>query len=315
MKRTVTEILRRGFDSMLANWPLLMIRIAESVVFVFIAIAAVIAVVIPLVVSLGLSGAPGAANPADAAQMFLAALASHWLIFVYILVLVMLVVIVLLGIHSFVVGGCARVYVDAERKAQRLPTPSREDMNAFTVEAWLRGGRESWWPVFWIYNIAWTFASLIILVPFVVVLAVILLVRENAAAMAITGCLGAIVAILFIIPVAVVTGIWTQKAIVDCAARDLGAADALRASWTEFRSDLGRHVAVAAVMIIVTFAASMVFSGFSALGSLGDRVPATYSIMMIPVQFSASIVNSIFSTAVGAWFLACFSVLAVESRR
>lgn len=299
---------------MLANWPLLAIRIAESIVFLIVAIAAVIAVVVPLVVSLGLSGATSAANPTAAAEMFLNALASHWLILVYILAVITLFVIVLLAVHSFVVAGCARVYVDAEKRARLLPKPSRDDLNAFTVEKWLQGGREAWWTVFWIYNIAWTFASLLILVPFVVVLAVILVVRENAAAMAITGCLGAILAVLFIVPIAIVTGIWTQKAIADCAAGDVGAAGALRASWAEFRNDLGRHLAVAAVMIVVTFAASMVFSSFSALGSLGEHAPATYSIMMIPVQFSASIANSIFSAAVGAWFLACFAALAVESR-
>ena len=39
MRRSATEVLRRGFDSTLANWPLILIRIAEGIVFVGIVIA------------------------------------------------------------------------------------------------------------------------------------------------------------------------------------------------------------------------------------------------------------------------------------
>src|SRR3989442_3794108 len=55
LKRSATEVLRRGFDSTLANWPLILIRIAEGIVFVGIVIAAVVAAVVSIAVAAGLS--------------------------------------------------------------------------------------------------------------------------------------------------------------------------------------------------------------------------------------------------------------------
>jgi len=77
----------------------------------------------------------------------------------------------------------------------------------------------------------------------------------------------------------------------------------------EFRADVGRHVAVTAVMLIVSFGVALVVGSMSAMVSLGHHPGG---LMMIPMQFSSSILNSIFSAAVGAWFLACFAALAVE---
>jgi hypothetical protein len=56
LKRSVTEILRRGFESMLGNWQLMVIRVGESVLVVVLCFAAVIATIGPLLVSFGLRG-------------------------------------------------------------------------------------------------------------------------------------------------------------------------------------------------------------------------------------------------------------------
>src|SRR6185436_11893984 len=55
LRRSVTDLIRRGFDSMLANWPLVLIRIGEVVVLTAIAIAAIVATLVPIFVSAGLS--------------------------------------------------------------------------------------------------------------------------------------------------------------------------------------------------------------------------------------------------------------------
>src|SRR5439155_13537227 len=138
------------------------------------------------------------------------------------------------------------------------------------------------------------------------------LLHENAAAAAITGCVGLVFSILFMIPVAIVMNIWVEKAIVDCVARNSGADTSLRNAWSEMISDAGRHIAVAAVMFGVTMAASTVFSTFSTMG--GFSSDSRLNIMLMPVQFSASIANGIVSAAVRAWFLASFAALATESR-
>ncbi|HEX9161029.1 MAG TPA: hypothetical protein VF980_04910 [Thermoanaerobaculia bacterium] len=313
MKRNASDVLRRGFDSMLANWPLLAIRIAESIVLVGIAFASVVAIVVPLVISLGFGRGIHASDATDAAQIVLDALASHWLIIVYVIAVVFLMLVVFVAIHSFVIAGCARIFVDAERNTAAMPAPSREDFRAFTGDRWLQGGRDGWLTVFWIYNAAWSVAAIIILVPFLILLAVMFMLRESGPAAAVAGCAGSIIAFMFIVPVAIVTGIWTQRAIVDCLARGADVGGALRGAWAEFRSDLGRHLGIAMVMLVVTFAAAGLFGGLSMMAGIG-RPPANMSLMFLPLQFSASIANSVFSAGISAWFLACFASLAMEPR-
>ena len=54
MSRGATDVLRRGFELTLANWPLLLIRVAEQVIGMIIMIGALVAAVIPIAVSAGL---------------------------------------------------------------------------------------------------------------------------------------------------------------------------------------------------------------------------------------------------------------------
>ncbi len=309
MKRSVGEILRLGFESMVANWPLLIIRIVESVVLVVMAIVAVVAVIVPIAVSFGAGGSLPTGDPSDVMNLILTTIATHAVMILSILVMLLVVITVLLAVHSFVTAGSASVYVASIRQAAAIPVPSREQMNAFTTDRWFEGAKASWWTLFWIYNIAWSAGLLIMIVPFAVLTGAVIVVRENGAAAAIVGCAGAFLVFLLILPIAVVTGIWTQKAIVDCVARRTGAMDSLRVAWREFRADIGRHVAVAAVMLVVSLGVAMVVGSMSAMMSFGHQ---PNGLMMIPMQFSSSILNSIFSAAVGAWFLACFAALAVE---
>jgi hypothetical protein len=308
LKRSVGEILRLGFESMLANWPLLIIRIVESVVLVVMVIVAVVAVIVPIAVSFGAGNSLPTGEPTDV-NVILTTIASHAVMILYVLVMLLVVITVLLAVHSFVTAGSASVYIASLRQTAAIPVASRDQMNAFTTERWFEGAKAAWWAVFWIYNIAWSVGFVIMIVPFAFLAGAIIVLRENATAAAITGCVGVFFVVLLILPVAVVTGIWTQKAIVDCVARHSGAMDSLRAAWREFRADFGRHLAVAAVMLIVSFGVAMVVGSMSAMMSFGQHPSG---LMMIPMQFSSSILNSIFNAAVGAWFLACFAALAVE---
>ncbi|HEX7421977.1 MAG TPA: hypothetical protein VF505_18985 [Thermoanaerobaculia bacterium] len=309
MRRSVGEILRLGFESMLANWPLLIIRIVESVVLVVLIIVAIVAVIVPVAVSFGASNSWPAGDPGDAMNMILTIIATHAVMILYILVMILVVLTVFLMIHSFVTAGSASVYVASLRQTAAMPHATRDQMDAFTTDRWFEGAKATWWAVFWIYNIAWSVGFLIMFVPFAFLAGAVIVVRENAAAAAITGCVGAFFIVLLLLPIAIVTGIWTQKAIVDCVARRTGAMDSLRAAWAEFRADLGRHLAVAAVMVLVSFGAAMVVGSMSAMMSFGQH---PNGLMLIPMQFSSSILNSVVSAAVSAWFLACFAALAVE---
>jgi hypothetical protein len=303
LKRNPFDVIRRGFDNAVANWPVILLRIGEGMVMIAIVIGAVFAAVIPVIVAARLSHFD--ASSIDSASQFLAELIlEHWLLLVYLFVLAFVILGVLIAVHSFVEAGSARVYVDGERAP---------GFRAFAFERWWAGGRRGWWPVFWIYNFAWSVGGLVILVPPVITLAGMFLVSENGARIAI-GCAGLAFTVLLLIPTAIVIGIWTQKAITICVARTVGAAEALRAARREIRLDFGRHLAVALIMIGISFVAASVGSGFNIPLSLGDhhRGFDLVPIFFAPMQIMLSVVQSALSAAAGAWFLASFVALTEE---
>lgn len=310
MKRSVTEVIRRGFENTVANWPLLVIRVAEGIVMFAIIMIAIVAAVVPVAVSLGLN-AIRVDDPGDAAEALLDIIAGQWMVIVYVAALVTIVLIVLVAIHSFVEAGSAAVYVDAERATAPLPVATRAQFKVFTGERWWSGARRDWWPVFWIYNIAWSVAGLVVLLPFVAMLALMLVFRENPAALIGVTCLGLTAGLLLFLFVAVITNIWCQKAIVVCVARLHRAPGALGEAWREFRADAGRHIGVAVILFVLMMVGSGVFASVSFVGGLNDS--PGFAMAMLPLQFAGSIANSIFSSLIAAWFLACFASLTVSS--
>ena len=306
--RNTTDTLRRGFDSTLANWPLIAIRISESILFLGIVIACVIAAIIPLAVSAGMSkfDLPAIDNPDEVPNAIAGFLINHWILILYALAIFMLLLILLIAVHSFVEAGNAQVLVDAER------TPG---FQAFNMERWLRGGRGGWWGVFWIYNAAWTVAGIILLVPLLLTIVVMLLVSATGPKIAL-GCFGLAITFLIGIPLAVMTAIWTQKAIAVCIARGLAGRAALGQAWVAIRADFGRHFAVAFLLMAITFGGSMVISMVTApmsimSGAAGHGAPLV-SLMFAPMRIVSSLLQSIFSAAVGLWFLASFIGMTEE---
>jgi hypothetical protein len=311
MKASATEVIRRGFENTIANWPLLLIRIGEGVLMMILAIGAIIAIIVPIALSLGLNTMT-IENPADLFETVMAILVDQWMVIVYVIAVVTLMITIFVAIHSFVEAGSARVYIDGERIAGPGAFGPRERFKVFSVEKWLEGGKRDWWSVFWIYNFAWAIASLIILAPFLAAAALIFVVRDEPAAMAGIGCLAVAFLMFFTLAVIVVTNIWCQKAIVVCAARTHRAVGALGEAWREFRMDTGRHIGVALILFLLTIVGTGVFASISAISGISDS--PSFALAMMPMQMIGSFANTVFSTIMGAWFLACFSALSVDPR-
>jgi hypothetical protein len=311
LKRTATEILRRGFENVVANWPLLLIRIVEGVVMLGVVIVSVIAIVIPFVVKLGL-GKFDVHDADEAYPMLLALLSDNWMLLLYALGAATLMLGVLVAVHSFVEAGSARIYLDGENAAGPAAA-SRAQLRAFRVDRWLEGARRGWWTVFWIYNATWGIAGLIMIAPLVVLLPVVLLLRGSNAAAITVGCLGgAITALIFIVTI-FVTNVWTMKSIVVALHRDEGTAPAIRDARRDLRTDFGRHFAVAFVILMITFGGSCLFALMSS-GIHFRHDSAPLALLFAPMQIASSLANTVFSTAMGAWFLASFAALAAERR-
>ncbi len=312
--RNVTDVLRRGLDSAMANWPVLLLRLAETVLVGMLVIATVLVVVVPMAISIGLSaaGLQDTIRSSDTPGQLLASLfAAHWLILVYILVAISLALLVAVGVHSFVMAGSARIFVEAERAAGAVAGP-RQSFAVFSFDRWVAGGSEVWWPVFWIYNIAYGVAGIVILLPLLPIAILIALFQQAAAAIALS-CLGLLIVAFVSIVVLIVTNIVCQKAIIIAAQRRIDGTTALREAWRAMRADFGRHFAVAFIMMVLLFGGT----GVLAMVSIGFAAPAMShslaGLMFMPMRLLTSFASSIFSAMIGNWFIASFAALSPEA--
>lgn len=310
MKRTITEVLRRGFDSTLANWPVIALRIAESFVFAAIIIASIIAAIVPAVVAAGLSK-DDIVNSNDPGSAVITWMIDHVVLFAWIFVLGFLVLGVLMAIHSFVEGGSTQIYVDGERKAARRNGSVRDDFRAFSIDRWLAGGASSWWRIFWLYNLAWSVGLIFVLIPLLLTIIGVFAISDNTGKIVI-ACSGLALAVLILIPVGIVTSIWCTKAITICVARALSARESLRLGWNEVRADLGRHLAVAIILFVISMALSSVASGFSMPMTFTEHKIPTAALMFAPIRIVVGIVQGAVGAAIGSCLLACFVSMTEE---
>jgi hypothetical protein len=305
LKRTISEVLRRGFDSTVANWPVIALRIGESLVFAAIIIASVLAAIVPAIVAAGLSK-DDIINSSDPASAVVTWLIGHLMLFVWMFALAFVVLGVLIAIHAFVEGGSAQIYVDAERASK-----SRNDLHAFSIDRWISGGAASWWRIFWLYNFAWSIGLIFVLVPLVITIAAMLVVSDAPIRIGI-GCVGVALAVLVLIPVSIVTSIWCTKAIAICVARAVSARESLRLGWREVRADLGRHLAIAVILFVVSMAINSVFSAFTIPMNITSHQLPSMALMFAPVRILAGVVQGVVGAAVGSCLLACFVSMTEE---
>lgn len=291
MKRNAADVIRRGFEITVSNWPLLLFRIAEHIVIGLMAIAAILAIIVPIAVSAGLGrfdfSNVDADNANGIANIIAAALVEHWMLFVFILLVVTVVLIVFVAIHSFVQAGCTEVYADGQ----------------FTMDRFLAGGRRGWSPVFWIYNIAWLYAGVVLLVPIVPIPFILYLTGGSTGAM-VAGCLLLVIWAFFAVLVCLATALWTMKGIVISIMRHLPAREALAVARREIRADPGSHLVIAFIMMVIWIGGASVIGMFSGVMSIGHATPL--AIITAPTHVFLSLLNAIFSAGVESWFLATF---------
>jgi hypothetical protein len=314
VRRGVFDILRRGFDNTIANWPLSLIRFIEAFVFIALAIAGVIVILAPILVSIGIH-LTDLDTPEDL-ENAMALLLTKWAMLIWIFLGVSVLLLVFLLIHSFVVAGSARVAVDADRVAGPELTGPRSRYAVFSVERWLAGGRAGWWPVFWIYNIAWGLASLVLLIPMIPTFLIVLLFHEQEAVIVLAGCFGLLAAVMLMIVAGFVAGMWSNRAIVAWAAHHTGTMESMRIGWQALKGDLGRHLLVALAVVVVGMAGSMFFASFSMFAGFGEAVGRNndmFMFMTLPMRLVGSLLNSAFSAILGSWYLASYAALATDA--
>lgn len=314
MKRGIFDLLRRGVDNTVANWPLIAVRLGETILFGILAVITALAVILPIAVSAGIRLA-NIRTPADMTEAFLL-LMQQWVLLLWVFVAVAGLLLVIVLIHSFVVAGCARVLVDGERIAGEPLEGPRSRYRVFSIQRWAAGAADGWWTLFWIYNIAWGLAGLIMIVPLIPTMALMFLFAEQPPAMIGIGCIGIASTLLLMLVVGFVTGMWTNRAIADWAVHRAGISDALADGWRAIRTDLGRHLLVAVAVLVVAIAGSMFFSSFSFFAAFGESLADSvmFNLVTFPIRMLGWILSSIFSAAVANWYIASYASVALERR-
>jgi hypothetical protein len=316
VKRNITDVLRRGLDTTVANWPVIVLRIAESLVFAAIAIAGVLAAIVPAIVAAGLS-ADDIRNSADPGGAVIEWLVGHVMLFVWIFALAFIVLGIMIAIHSFVEGGSAWIYVEGERAAAKRPDAVRDSLRVFTFDRWLAGGAASWWQIFWVYNLAWSVTLMLVLVPLIITIIIMLAISDTVGRV-VVGCSGVALAVLILIPTGIVTSIWCKKAITICVARAVSARDALRQGWREFRSDLGRHLAVAVIVFVISMALNSLVSAFTVPMNISQNITQhqhgfpPMALIFAPVRVIVGVIQGMIGAAISSFFLACFVSMTEE---
>lgn len=301
----------------MANWPLIAIRLAETILFFAIAFAAVLVILVPILISLGVDLGNIDVESAENFEEFLGAFAGKWLMLVWIFLAVLAVVVLFVAIHSLVEAGSARVYTDGERIAGPSDVGAATRFKVFSMDRWLAGAKDGWWTVFWIYNLAWGLAGMILLIPIVPTAVVTFMFRERNPGVVIgVGCLGLAISLLLMLLVTVFTTMWVNRAITEWAVHRTGASASLGAARRALGGDLGRHILIAIAVFVIGIAGSMFFSSFSVFASIGDIVGRNTSntfMVTLPLRIIGTILSSAFSAAMSAWFLASYSSLTVET--
>jgi hypothetical protein len=292
--RSPVDLTIRSFKTAAANWQLVVIRMAESVVFVFLMIMALLATIIPVAIKAGL-GKLKIADADNAIQALSQFLVEQLPLILWTFGVLILVTGVIMIVHSLIVAGSARVYLDAER----APNDAFE---VFRGDSFWAAARRGFWRVFWIYNLAWALALLLILLPVMVALGVILIMQGTTASVIIAVVIfGGCVALS--IPIGIITSIWVGRAIIDGERSQLPAREALRVARSSIRADLGNHVVVLLLVLVVSIFAILFISGCTnAFTMSGDA--------FWPMQWLGSLAQTIAGSLAGAWMLAAFAALA-----
>lgn len=300
--------IQRGFDNAVANWPLLLIRIAENVALLVLIVLGILAVVVPI----GLTGAFFEELVAENPEEVLEAVLGKALLPALFAVLVFSVILVVgLAIHSFVQAGVIGVYAEGERQAAHGANLHRNRFKVFTPEKWVSCARRDWWPYFIIYNVIWGVWGLILLVPLLVIVPAMWLTRDEPEMMLPLACGGLALVVLLMVVTGFLAHLWCTVAIV-LRTSGRSTAAAMGEGWRLTLRRAAPLIVIAIIAIVVSFAAaSGVSVGAFGLGIISS-IPG-FGLVTLPMQVAISFLQSAVSIVVYGWFLAAVVSVVISS--
>jgi len=305
-------IIRRGIASTLANWPLLFVQFAELVILVIVMLGGLVAAIAAVGLSVDWDairdiGSPGS-NPGAIAEA-----AAQWLVAnSTAAAMIGIVVFVLFGIvcliHSYFQAGVTGVFVEHERRGETWSW--REGWQRFQLQRVIDNALARGWRVFWVYNIVWSVAGLFLLVPLIVILAIVLIIGENGAAL-VVACCGMLFVLLFGIVLAIITGVWAQVAITICVGTPRGAVESSSAAGDLIRARLGAVVVVMLIFVAASIGVSTVSSTMGLAFDSAGLMPGG-DLLVLPLRIAFTFVSSLASSVLGLCLAACFAIIVHE---
>ncbi len=298
MVEGVIDSLRRGFRALLSLWPLLLVRLVETITIIVVMLGGVALAMIPV----GLSFDFGDVETWTDEPEVLAESLAEWLVsnvgtFVFFLIVLTVLVGIAVLIHSYFEAGVAALYLDHIRAGASIPVS--EAWARFSLDAFVKAALSRGWSVFLVYNIVWGVAGAVILIPAGLLLAVILLFRESAAAIAFT-CLGLAVVLFVSIISSIVATVWAQIALTIAAGDRLGPIESSGLAGEMIRARLGVTILTAICVFAVIFGISTVTSTFNLALSVLAEVPGAEMVAFM-FQVVLFLVNTVVSTVLGLW--------------
>ena len=290
---------------MLANWPLLLIRVAEGVLMVAVVVGGIVAVIVPIGVGAMTNLRFANADPEHLLDLVL----DHTVLLTWSIIVVTLISIIAVAIHSFVEAGTITIYIDGWRSASGRG--DRAAFARFTAEAWWHSGRQFWWPVFLIYNVVWALFGLVILFPVMVLFILMMSIGDPSAALA-AGCFGALAILILIVAGGIVISIWSRFAITECVLRKTLVRESLMRGWRVIASRFGEVAFVLAIAVAATLGGVAVFGAVYVIVGVANHVPLL-AIVTVPIQIVLSVAQNAFSVVLSSWFSAAIAGIVVRA--
>lgn len=301
------SFLRRAFDNLIANWPLILIRIAEQVALVLGVVLMIAAMIAPFFLAGAFELFDSLENPDEVLEQIMSF--ESLLTIAASLAILLVGSILLLAVHAFVESGVTGCYIDGERSAAGA-NPPRRSFAVFTPERWLRHARARWWHVFLIYNITWGIFGIIVMLPLAVAAAIVAVGRENPFAI-VAGCAVAVAAIFGLILIGVLVSLWTHIAVACAIVRSGSVRESLRLSVTSLRRQWLAYL----IAFVVTFAVSggvgmVMFFMSTVAGALASLPHA--GIAFVPLQILVSVAQAVASLVVSSWLVAAVAAIVTS---
>lgn len=305
-------IVRRGVAATLANWPLLLVAFAEIVVLVIVMLGGIAISIAAVGLSLDWDAISGLGSPGSDPEAIFEAVMEWLMANAAAAAFIGLAIFLLFGvatlIHSYFQAGITGVFVEYERRG--VTWGWREAWSRFDLQAVVQFAMSRGWRTFWVYNVVWGVAGLFLLVPLVLILAVVLMIGENAAAL-VVACCGIALAAAFGMVLAIVAGAWAQLAITIGIATPRGAVAASSAAGDLIRARAGAVV----VVMLVFFAASIGISTVSSTMGLAFDSAALLpggDLIALPLRIAFTFVSSLASSILGLCLASCFAIIVHE---